>query len=229
MLIVPTGSPQQVNATLLDSTSLELYWDAPPADEQNGNINHYRITARAIDTGQIFEVKTTGDYTSQTIRSLHPFFTYQFIVAATTKVGKGPYSAIYKIQQPEDGRLENVQPINLIIILTSPHTVPSSVPLGLTGDSLNSTAIFLEWKPPTHRKRNGLITSYTIRMQDVFTNNSKIYVHSSLHLIVPSLHPFYQYTFDVAANTSVGRGPFSTLITIRTQEDGTSLFTLHAL
>ncbi len=105
MYVVPTGSPQQVNATVLDSTSLELYWDAPPADEQNGNINHYRITATAVDTGQMFEVKTTGDCTSQAIRSLHPFFTYQFIVAAATKVGKGPHSAIYQIQQPEDGKL----------------------------------------------------------------------------------------------------------------------------
>ena len=102
--------------------------------------------------------------------------------------------------------------------------MPSSAPLGLTGDSLNSTAIFLEWKPPTHRKRNGLITSYTVRIQDVFTNNSNILLHSILHLIVPSLHPFHQYTFDVAANTSVGRGPFSTPITIRTLEDGKSLF-----
>ena len=39
---------------------------------------------------------------------LQPFTTYYFIIAASTIVGRGPFSTIITLQMPEDGMLISI-------------------------------------------------------------------------------------------------------------------------
>lgn len=103
MYTVPTGAPHSLNAVTIDSSSLNLFWEEPRADKQNGEIIHYHIALVTFDTGEKLHIRTENANTSLRVQSLHPFFTYQFTVAASTVVGTGPYSPGYQLQMPEDG------------------------------------------------------------------------------------------------------------------------------
>lgn len=39
-------------------------------------------------------------------------------------------------------------------------------------------------------------------------------------LLIDTLHPYYVYSFFISAATTVGQGPYSTIFSIRTPEDG---------
>ena len=45
-----------------------------------------------------------GTATSLSVGSLHPDYTYSYIVAARTSVGIGPFSLPRSIKMPEDGK-----------------------------------------------------------------------------------------------------------------------------
>ena len=45
-------------------------------------------------------------------------------------------------------------------------------------------------------------------------------VTSATTLFINTLHPYYVYNFFISAATAVGQGPYSTLFSIRTLEDG---------
>lgn len=64
LFLAPTGSPHQVQAYNLESSSLELRWDSPLLEEQNGYIRHYSVLVSAVNTGEMFTLKTTDDYTT---------------------------------------------------------------------------------------------------------------------------------------------------------------------
>ena len=170
----------------------------------------------------MFEEKTTGYVASLRINSLHPFFTYHIIVAAVNYEGTGPYSRGYQIQMPEDSKFEAIWMACMKLKKFFAFAVPSSHPQNLTGEALNSTSLLLTWDPPGYHDQNGVITSFTVTMQEVTT--SRLDTHQlqteNFHQLISSLHPYYQYSFRVAANTSVGMGPFSPPISVRTQEDG---------
>ena len=85
--------------------------------------------------------------------------------------------------------------------------------------TVNSTAVLMTWQPPLPEHQNGIITAYIVNVE----NNDTIlqqYSISALSVPLVGLHPYSLYMVAVAAQTGVGRGPFSTYITIYTPEDG---------
>ena len=107
-------------------------------------------------------------------------------------------------------------------------TGPATSPLNFTGVALSSTSISLSWSPPSLEDRNGIIRSYSIKSTELETNSNSSYTSVTTTLRIDSLHPYYQYKFTIAAIT-VSSGPFSTAITVRTQEDGKTqhFFSMH--
>ena len=87
--------------------------------------------------------------------------------------------------------------------------------------TVNSTAVLITWEPPPPEHRNGIITTYIV---NVFLEDSHTifqqYTTSSLSVILAGLHPFSTYVVVVAAETGVGRGPFSDGLRIHTPGDG---------
>ena len=90
---------------------------------------------------------------------------------------------------------------------------------------LGPTAISLSWQPPVPEGQNGIITSYTVLVTELLTNTTTTYQRDGSHteLVITGLHPYYDYSCAVAAQTSVGLGPFGALITVTTHQDGESL------
>ena len=74
--------------------------------------------------------------------------------------------------------------------------------------------IRVNWNPPPTNQRNGIITKYTL-----YWNGNKVSLNS-LQYVITGLSPYTRYTLSVSASTSVGMGPRSTAIIVRTLEDG---------
>lgn len=83
------------------SRSVQLSWDLPFPEHQNGKIILYTITVTYVETGATYSLTTTN--TMLTVSSLTPFKTYQFSVAASTAVGQGPYTPQLSVTTLMDG------------------------------------------------------------------------------------------------------------------------------
>lgn len=101
-------------------------------------------------------------------------------------------------------------------------TVPSSPPENIYGEALSSASIFIMWNPPVRQHRNGIITGYVINMTILATREVLQFLTFDSNYTVNFLQPFTVYNLIVAATTSAGIGPFSTVLTIQTLEDGKS-------
>ena len=97
---------------------------------------------------------------------------------------------------------------------------PSGPPLYLTHGPVLSRSIRLAWNPPSTTLRNGNITGYTVSVKDTETNETRELSTDGNSLTVTNLTPYVGYIFSVAANTTVGQGPFTPILSITTAEDG---------
>ena len=98
---VPSGTPQSIQAQSIDSRSLLLAWEPPLAEEQNGVIQEFFINISVAETGDEFQQQLTN--TTLIAEDFHPHYTYSLVISTVT-VGPGPYSEVYTVQMPEDGR-----------------------------------------------------------------------------------------------------------------------------
>ena len=97
---VPTGSPQEVTASGVTSTTLTLTWSPPQFEDTNGIVRYYRVHIIEAETGRVFEL--TSNITSIYIYELHPYYTYECRIAAFT-IDLGPYSNVFTVQLAEEG------------------------------------------------------------------------------------------------------------------------------
>ena len=102
LIIVPAAAPVSIEVFPLDSTTLQIEWDDPSIEFHNGLILDYSVNISEAETGRSFQL-ASGGLRSIVIPGLHPFYTYTFVVAASTIVGRGPYTTSHSIQMPEDG------------------------------------------------------------------------------------------------------------------------------
>lgn len=84
----------------------------------------------------------------------------------------------------------------------------------------SSRTATLSWDPPVPSLRNGEITSYTVNVSVVESEEMLQYTSLSADLELSSLRPYHTYMFMIAASTIAGEGPFSMVVTIRMPEDG---------
>ena len=100
--------------------------------------------------------------------------------------------------------------------------VPTSPPLNTTGSAFNSTAIIFTWEHPPLEGRNGMLTGYSLTVTELVTNTTTTFRQSGdrIELVVAGLHPYYEYQCAIAAETSVGRGPYGAPFITRTLADG---------
>ena len=104
-----------------------------------------------------------------------------------------------------------------------PSSAPTGPPLDVDATPVNSTSVTIFWNPPAPENQNGVITGYVINLKIVGSEEVTQYSSSSENITIGSLHPFTTYSFTVAAQTSVGTGPYTTNSTVITPEDGIAL------
>lgn len=99
-LLAPEAAPVGVSSSRVMATSLTLAW--LPPQTPNGMIRHYVVLVHEVNTGANFSHQALS-HTSFSIGDLHPFYVYQFRVAAVT-VEAGPPSLPHVVTTLEDGK-----------------------------------------------------------------------------------------------------------------------------
>ena len=84
---------------VLSSNSVNLQWNPPDSDKQNGVIQYYSIAVMGIESATT-ETYTTN-VTSFTLSTLHPAYTYMLEIAAVT-ISFGPVISA-SLTMDEDG------------------------------------------------------------------------------------------------------------------------------
>ena len=110
----------------------------------------------------------------------------------------------------------------LLALRYSLHSAPTGPPLDADATPINSTSVTISWNPPAPENQNGVITGYVINLTIVSSGDVFQYSSSRDNITIGSLHPFTTYDFTVAAQTSVGTGPYTTNSTVMTPEDGST-------
>ena len=96
------------------------------------------------------------------------------------------------------------------------------------------TAVQLEWIPPREEDVNGVVQAYVVTINLVNITDPQTgavwqqRIEDDTDALIESLHPFYSYSFSVAAET-VALGPFTPPITIEMPEDGKCLEVWHTM
>ena len=98
---MPTGAPLNVAANVNSSRALSISWDPPEPEEQNGLITGYAVRVIPIIGGQTMDYEAEENHLF--VEGLSPHTTYECVVAAMTKVGTGPFSAIVTVQTLQEG------------------------------------------------------------------------------------------------------------------------------
>ena len=57
----------------------------------------------ALESEEAFQVTSVS--TELALSSLRPYHTYEYMIAASTIAGQGPFSELVTVQMPEDGKL----------------------------------------------------------------------------------------------------------------------------
>ena len=98
--------------------------------------------------------------------------------------------------------------------------VPTAPPQSFTVTVLGPRSLRLSWIPPPSDQQNGDILGYTVTIASVETGREEESNTTSTSYSASSLHPYYTYQCKVAAFTSVGLGPGSSVVSRRTRQAG---------
>ena len=97
--------------------------------------------------------------------------------------------------------------------------VPSAPPTDLSAITPNATTLDITWQPPGLAHQNGIIRGYVLTVFSIEGGTSQQLNSNESHLVIYNLHPFYTYSFHIAAVT-VGPGPFSEIFSIQMPPTG---------
>ena len=98
--LVPTGAPRNIAAAAVSSSSISLTWEPPSFELQNGIIRSYHINVTELETGRVRSFVIPGFDTLLILSSLHPFYRYNYSIAAnTTALGPVAYTVIQTLPE----------------------------------------------------------------------------------------------------------------------------------
>ncbi|KAM7007347.1 protein sidekick-1 [Passerculus sandwichensis] len=137
----PALAPQNIQVHSLSASQLELTWDPPPADSQNGNIQGYKIYYWESDTlNDTEKVKVLFlPETNVRLKNLTSHTRYLVCISAFNAAGDGPRSS------PATGRT---------------HQAAPSAPSFLAFSEITCTTLNVSWGEPT--AANGVLQGYRV-------------------------------------------------------------------
>merc|ERR1719225_715811 len=92
---VPTGAPQNVRSQPVSPTEVRLTWDAPQADQQNGDLLGYKIFYYSVpvNSRNAEEIEVvSASHTSHSLIFLEMYTNYSISILAFNPAGEGPRS-----------------------------------------------------------------------------------------------------------------------------------------
>lgn len=92
----------------------------------------------------------------------------------------------------------------------------------MSGEAVSPTAIKVSWEPPPAERSNGNIVYYKLQVVEAGRSDSEatVVTLNQTTFVLDELKRWTEYRIWVLAGTSVGDGPASYPITVRTHEDG---------
>ncbi|XP_049663755.1 receptor-type tyrosine-protein phosphatase F isoform X10 [Accipiter gentilis] len=188
--------PTEPLVTETTATSVTLTWDSGNSDPISYYVIQYK--PKSLD-GQFQEVDGVAT-TRYSIGGLSPFSEYEFRVIAVNNIGRGPPSELVEARTGEQA--------------------PSSPPLKVQARMLSASTMLVQWEQP--EEPNGQIRGYRVYYTtDPHLPLSMWQKHNTddSHLTtVGSLITGTTYSIRVLAFTSVGDGPPSDIIQVKTQQ-----------
>ena len=98
--------------------------------------------------------------------------------------------------------------------------------MNVSGTALNSTHIGLVWDPPPEVDHRGIIHEYRLNVTELDTGLIFRIASTVTEATIGPLHPYYSYSSIITAFT-VGEGPYSSAVVVRTDEDSELFFLVH--
>ncbi|NXH50445.1 SDK2 protein, partial [Dicaeum eximium] len=138
---VPTAAPQNVAVQAATATQLDVTWEPPPVESQNGDIQGYKIHVwEEQRQNQSGRVKTLFlPETGVKLKNLTGYTSYWVSVAAFNAAGDGPRSP------PVKARTQQAAP---------------SAPGSIRFSELTTTSVNVSWEPPP--LPNGVLEGYRL-------------------------------------------------------------------
>ena len=106
--------------------------------------------------------------------------------------------------------------------------MPSAPPRAAEARDITTTSFSVLWQPPAPEDRNGVITHYRLRVENVCTRNTTYTTiqPSDVPYTVEHLTPYTTYNCSVRAATVNGTGNSTDETSITTLEDGQENYNL---
>nr|XP_044990608.1 receptor-type tyrosine-protein phosphatase S isoform X15 [Jaculus jaculus] len=178
------------------ATSITITWDSGNPDA----VSHYVIEYKSKSQDGPYQVKDDVTTTRYSIGGLSPNSEYEIWVSAVNSIGQGPPSEA--------------------VVTRTGEQAPASAPRNVQARMLSASTMIVQWEEPV--EPNGLIRGYrvyyTMEPEHPVGNWQKHNVDDSLLTTVGSLLEDETYTVRVLAFTSVGDGPLSDPIQVKTQQ-----------
>ncbi|XP_026061909.1 receptor-type tyrosine-protein phosphatase F isoform X10 [Carassius auratus] len=188
--------PTSLIVTETTATSVTLTWDSGNPEP----VSYYIIQYRAKSSDTSFQEVDGVATTRYSIGGLSPYSEYEFRVMAVNNIGRGPPSDPVETRTGEQA--------------------PSSPPLHVQARMLSASTMLVQWEPP--EEPNGQIRGYRIYFtSDLDAPLSAWQKHNtddSRLTTISSLTPDITYSLRVLGFTSVGDGPPSDVLQVKTQQ-----------
>uniref|UniRef100_A0A7N8XAZ2 Receptor-type tyrosine-protein phosphatase F n=1 Tax=Mastacembelus armatus TaxID=205130 RepID=A0A7N8XAZ2_9TELE len=193
--------PVSLIVTETTATSVTLTWDSGNPEP----VSYYMIQYRAKSSDNGFQEVEGVATTRYSIGGLSPYSEYEFRVMAVNNIGRGPPSDPVETRTGEQA--------------------PSSPPLHVQARMLSASTMLVQWEPP--EEPNGQIRGYRVYYSsDVTAPLSAWQKHNtddSSLTTISGLTPDITYSLRVLGFTSVGDGPPSDILQVKTQQGGNRL------
>ncbi|XP_078791223.1 receptor-type tyrosine-protein phosphatase F isoform X2 [Oryzias latipes] len=188
--------PTSLTVTETTATSVTLTW-------LSGNpepVSYYMIQYRGKSSDNGFQEVEGVATTRYSIGGLSPYSEYEFRVMAVNNIGRGPPSDPVETRTGEQA--------------------PSSPPLHVQARMLSSSTMLVQWEPP--EEPNGQIRGYRVYyspdMSPPLSAWTKHNTDDSSLTTISGLTPDITYSLRVLGFTSVGDGPPSDVLQVKTQQ-----------
>ncbi|CAG9761325.1 unnamed protein product [Ceutorhynchus assimilis] len=198
------GPPTNVRVSEITATSVRLTWSYTGPED----LQYYVIQFKPKYANQAFS-EISGIITMYySVRNLSPYTEYEMFVIAVNNIGRGPPSTPAVVTTGETG--------NISFGGAKSGTAPRNIQVR----PLSSSTIVIQWDEP--ETPNGQVTGYKV----YYSTDSQLLmaqwesqvVDNNQLTTISELTPHTIYTIRVQAFTSVGPGPLSAPVHVKTQQ-----------
>uniref|UniRef100_A0A5S6Q0T3 Protein-tyrosine-phosphatase n=1 Tax=Trichuris muris TaxID=70415 RepID=A0A5S6Q0T3_TRIMR len=205
----PAAAPLNVAGSARSSSDIMVQWQQPPSDQWNGDILGYIVRYRLAKYPNIpWNYHNISDSRARNwlVSDLITWREYEIQLAAYNERGAGVYSKS--------------------MYITTLEGVPTEAPVITNASVINSTAVYVSFRPPDQQMIPGVNLGYKVEAwlgePGIHPAGLTRVLPDDLNLIecvLPGLMKFVTYNITVLCFTAPGDGPRSQPVEVTTKQD----------